>query len=575
MRNTKDLNNLKTWSELAKFLNEDAAGDTKSTDKWRKVWSVLKNNTKRKAAGIYRAASGTCGEPATKLKLSELEERVLNLVGTQSATGITEAGNRRRGHHCNDGLEDTTLRRSIRSLSVLHGLGHELITVLGGNDLSLLTVVQAMVMFTEAVNLQGQPMSRPQAEDEHRGGNRLRINWASYITTTSYPTRIRSFQKPARLHQTHSLYGFLPDDVADSKLETAALEDDRQEQRKFQSNMREILENNLENISDTKFIKLYRNPKEVFKKLCYLLRQHTNLKSSQRVSLESKVLCALLFYAHGDYQRVVGEANHFSQEAMKCIYTRSHCSFEPSSYRKHFYKVPNDASGTRFGYTRVKNYYYSFAIGTHSFNIIASNKDSVKYQIPGDMGCIDGSHLKIFKPNHEVEHLFYCRKNYHSLNVQMLTKFGGATHDTFIWENSDVNNYIQSLHRSNESSWLLGDSVYPQRPWMMTPYAESSNPIAEMYNKKHSATRIVIENTFGRLKNRWRCVCKDRVLHYKPAKCAQIIIACCILHNIATDFNIPDPEDSEGDIALTDTSVNDPVHEHETNNDLLMERVEH
>ncbi|KAF9799203.1 hypothetical protein SFRURICE_006463 [Spodoptera frugiperda] len=157
-------------------------------------------------------------------------------------------------------------------------------------------------------------------------------------------------------------------------------------------------------------------------------------------------------------------------------------------------------------------------------------------------------------------HIRSASPTYKKINA----KFGGANHDAFIWENS-VNNYIQSLHRS--------DFAYPQRPWMMTPYAESSNPIAEMYNKKHSATRVVIENTFGRLKNRWRCVCKDRVLHYKPAKCAVIIIACCILHNIATDYNIPDPEDSEGDTALTNTSVNDPVQEHETSNDLLMGRA--
>ena len=29
-----------------------------------------------------------------------------------------------------------------------------------------------------------------------------------------------------------------------------------------------------------------------------------------------QVLCALLFFGNGDYQRVVGEANHFSQEAI-------------------------------------------------------------------------------------------------------------------------------------------------------------------------------------------------------------------------------------------------------------------
>ncbi|RVE42627.1 hypothetical protein evm_012713 [Chilo suppressalis] len=46
----------------------------------------------------------------------------------------------------------------------------------------------------------------------------------------------------------------------------------------------------------------------------------------------------------------------------------------------------------------------------------------------------------------------------------------GASHDAFVWENSHFNNYLQTLHRSGESVWLLGDSGYPQRPWLMTPY---------------------------------------------------------------------------------------------------------
>ncbi|RVE44240.1 hypothetical protein evm_011139 [Chilo suppressalis] len=55
---------------------------------------------------------------------------------------------------------------------------------------------------------------------------------------------------------------------------------------------------------------------EAFEDLCDLLVYYTDLRSTQRVSLESKVLCALLFYAHGSYQRVTGKANHFSQEAI-------------------------------------------------------------------------------------------------------------------------------------------------------------------------------------------------------------------------------------------------------------------
>lgn len=54
------------------------------------MWSDFKNNTKKKAARIYRAARGTGGSPASNLKLSDIEERVLSLVGTQAATGIVD-----------------------------------------------------------------------------------------------------------------------------------------------------------------------------------------------------------------------------------------------------------------------------------------------------------------------------------------------------------------------------------------------------------------------------------------------------------------------------------------------------
>lgn len=59
-----------------------------------KVWSDFKNNTKKKAARIHRAAVGTGGGPANFSKLTDLEQRVLNLIGMQVATGlaIDEAG---------------------------------------------------------------------------------------------------------------------------------------------------------------------------------------------------------------------------------------------------------------------------------------------------------------------------------------------------------------------------------------------------------------------------------------------------------------------------------------------------
>ncbi|CAK1592776.1 unnamed protein product [Parnassius mnemosyne] len=85
---------IKNWEVLGQFLNSDGSGDTKSTEKWKKVWSDYKNNIKKKAARLHKAASGTGGGPATHGKLTDLEQRVLNLIGVQVATGVAveEAG---------------------------------------------------------------------------------------------------------------------------------------------------------------------------------------------------------------------------------------------------------------------------------------------------------------------------------------------------------------------------------------------------------------------------------------------------------------------------------------------------
>lgn len=85
----------------------------------------------------------------------------------------------------------------------------------------------------------------------------------------------------------------------------------------------------------------------------------------------------------------------------------------------------------------------------------------------------------------------------------------------------------------------------------MTPYSNPSpGSYQEIFNNKHVKTRVVIENTFGRLKNRWRCCINYRALHYKPTKCAKIIMACCVLHNLAIDFRVPDPDDSDNNISI-------------------------
>lgn len=44
------------------------------------------------------------------------------------------------------------------------------------------------------------------------------------------------------------------------------------------------------------------------------------------------------------------------------------------------------------------------------------------------------------------------------------------------------------------------------------------------------------------MKARWRCLLSERALRYDPIMARKIINACAILHNIAIDARLPDPD---------------------------------
>lgn len=51
-------------------------------------------------------------------------------------------------------------------------------------------------------------------------------------------------------------------------------------------------------------------------------------------------------------------------------------------------------------------------------------------------------------------YLQICDHNLKILNVN--SKYGGATHDSFIWAASQVENFMRELHQNGEQTWLLG-----------------------------------------------------------------------------------------------------------------------
>ncbi|KAJ1208931.1 hypothetical protein NDU88_004310 [Pleurodeles waltl] len=86
----------------------------------------------------------------------------------------------------------------------------------------------------------------------------------------------------------------------------------------------------------------------------------------------------------------------------------------------------------------------------------------------------------------------------------------------------------------------VGDSGYPNLSWLLTPVRNPRTRAEERYNEARGQTRRVIERTFSLLKARFRCLhMTGGSLFYSPKKMCQIIVACCMLHNLALRRQVP------------------------------------
>jgi len=70
------------------------------------------------------------------------------------------------------------------------------------------------------------------------------------------------------------------------------------------------------------------------------------------------------------------------------------------------------------------------------------------------------------------------------------------------------------------NGWLLEDSGYLLRPWLLTPVINPTTRKQQRYNSAHTRTQSVVERGFGVLKSRFRCLDTSAgTLVYTPIKC--------------------------------------------------------
>ncbi|XP_061592886.1 putative nuclease HARBI1 [Cololabis saira] len=122
--------------------------------------------------------------------------------------------------------------------------------------------------------------------------------------------------------------------------------------------------------------------------------------------------------------------------------------------------------------------------------------------------------------------------------TNVVARWPGSTHDSFILANSLMGMRLQAGRVRD--GWLLGDSGYPLKGWLMTPLTNPQTARELAYNHAHTITRAVVERAIGQLKCRWRCLDRSGgMLLYRPDKVGRIIIACATLHNLANRHGVP------------------------------------
>ncbi|KAI4458242.1 hypothetical protein MML48_7g00007270 [Holotrichia oblita] len=141
-----------------------------------------------------------------------------------------------------------------------------------------------------------------------------------------------------------------------------------------------------------------------------------------------------------------------------------------------------------------------------------------------------------------------CDEKLQILHVN--AKFPGSCHDSHVWRESNISTIMETIYRNgNEIFFLLGDSGYPLRPWLLTPL---DNPLPnspeERCNNRLMSIRSLIERCNGLLKNRFRCLLKHRVLHYQPDIAGKIVNACVVLHNMCINNDVPEVDMEENNV---------------------------
>ncbi|KAB0798890.1 hypothetical protein PPYR_06770 [Photinus pyralis] len=274
---------------------------------------------------------------------------------------------------------------------------------------------------------------------------------------------------------------------------------------------------------DIDFKMRYRFSKPIVQNLLHMFGHLIEPKTKRNKSIDglTQLLITLRFYATGTYQRVIGDHINVNQSTACRVINR--VTRHLARQRPNFINMPknqDDILQVCRGFYRIRGF-------------------------PKVIGAIDCTHIKIQSPGGNNAELYRNRKGFFSINVQaicdatlkirhIISRWPGSVHDSTIFNDSPLIPEFEA-DQYGAGTYLLGDSGYACKKYLLTPFLNPRTPAEERYNRSHVATRNTIERTFGVLKRRFPCLFLG--LRNTVHVCLMIIVACAVLHNIAIDSN--------------------------------------
>uniref|UniRef100_A0A3B3SEG3 Putative nuclease HARBI1 n=1 Tax=Paramormyrops kingsleyae TaxID=1676925 RepID=A0A3B3SEG3_9TELE len=265
--------------------------------------------------------------------------------------------------------------------------------------------------------------------------------------------------------------------------------------------------------SDKYLISRFRLPRLVLTELCDtlepVLRSHT--RRLNPVPPHVQIICTLGFLATGTFQRELADWVGISQPSISRALPRVVDGIHQlaTQYISFPYRPQQQLP--------VKRGFYTIAGLPNIIGAIGCTRVRIKAPSPDPFPYLNS------KQFHKINVQLICNAQYHLLNV--VSCFPGGAHDSYILQNSSV-----------------GDRGYALAPWLMMPLVDPQTPHETSYNQSHPRTRSTIKRTIRILKGRWMClgIAGGELLH-TPEKVCRIIMACCVLHNMAMNRAVPLP----------------------------------